>query len=189
MAAQSRRRRLAGCRTDDVGGDALVPGGGPDTATAYSPGGQPGDLGFKMKAIYDALGRGANRSFKELDITFSQLSLLSNLMVQGGQTTQRHLEQLMGVSHPTVVGLVQRLEAKGYVTSFFSVEDARMKIVAITDLGGAVAGRADGHRRLSERAMVRGLSDDEVAQLKSMLDRVYANIVAMEGSASPGEGR
>lgn len=146
----------------------------------------PDHLGFKIKAICDALGRGANRSFRELGVTFSQLCLLTNLVAQGGHTTQRRLELLLGVSHPTVVGLVKRLEAKGYVTTFFSVEDARMKVVAITDEGRAATERAGRHRERSEAAMVCGLCDEDVGRLKELLDHVHANLLAMEVETKTG---
>lgn len=154
-------------RTDADGGSALA----------------NDDIGFRIKMISDALERSANRTFKEFGFTFSQMRLLVALIGNDGCTTQRQLELALGVTHPTVVGLVQRLEAKGCIKTHFSVEDARMKVVTVTERGREAIDRVERQRAEIEGTMVRGLSDEEIAELKCLLDRVVANLT---GSHSTG---
>lgn len=135
------------------------------------------DIGLKLKMIDEALARNANSQLQDVGLTISQVNLLGVLSQQeNGQTTQRHLETLLGVSHPTVVGLVKRLEGKGFVHTFFSSEDARMKIVHLTDTGSDIVNDGSDKRRQAEAWLTRGLSDKETTQLDRLLGKVLLNL-------------
>lgn len=135
------------------------------------------DIGLKFKKIDEALARKANSQLQSVDLTISQVNLLGALSEQhDGQTTQRHLETLLGVSHPTVVGLVKRLEPKGFVTTYFSIEDARMKIVQLTPEGRRIIDESAGKRREAEAWLTQGMSEREVTQLNVLLEKVLDNL-------------
>ena len=76
----------------------------------------------KMKAIGDA-------DMKEKELTFSQLQVLRAIHRHDGTMTQKELEHELNVSHPTMVGLLQRLEKNGYVSFKNDKDDKRIKIV------------------------------------------------------------
>lgn len=135
------------------------------------------DIGLKFKIIDEALARQANAQLQAVGLTFSQANMLGALAQQDGfQTTQRHLEELLGVSHPTIVGLVKRLEAKGYVDTFFSAEDARMKIVRLTDTGTELVNDGASKRNEAEKWLTKGLTDQESSQLNRLLQKVLDDL-------------
>ena len=68
-------------------------------------------ISHKVRAKGDA-------DLKERGLTFSQLQVLITLHRHGGSMSQRELEKELNISHPTVVGLVQRLEKNAYVESW-----------------------------------------------------------------------
>ncbi|MDD6451089.1 MAG: MarR family transcriptional regulator, partial [Lachnospiraceae bacterium] len=80
-------------------------------------------------------------NLKKWGLTFSQAHVLKTLYVNQGQATQKEIEKQLGVSHPTVSGLIHRLEKNGYVTSEIDKRDKRNRIVTLTD-------RAMEHRAL-----------------------------------------
>ena len=135
------------------------------------------DIGIKLKMIDEALARNANNQLASVGLTLSQVNLLGALSQQPGrQTTQRQLETLLGVSHPTVVGLVKRLEAKEFVETHFSADDGRMKIVQLTAKGEHIVDDGAEKRGEAENWLTRGLSDAEVGQLNALLGKVLDNL-------------
>jgi len=79
-------------------------------------------IGTSIKAIGDA-------SLIKRGLTFSQMQLLFRLDHNGGKMSQKQLKDSLDVSHPTIVGLVQRLEKKGYVKSVIDENDKRNRII------------------------------------------------------------
>ena len=74
------------------------------------------DLGFKIKIISKLLTQNMNNSITSLDLTSSQARVLGYLCyrTQRQETVYpRDIERHFRFTHPTVSGLLQRLEAKG----------------------------------------------------------------------------
>lgn len=134
------------------------------------------ELGYKFKLIDEELSRQANQQLAEVGLTLSQIILLQVVDERGGSCAQRAIERKLAVSHPTVTGLVKRLIAKGYVESFVSDEDARMKIVRLTPEGTRVVQRGRGYQAESERELTRGLAPDELKLLGDLLDKVVDDL-------------
>ena len=135
------------------------------------------DIGLKFKMIDEALARRANHELEEVGLTLSQANLLGILFAQvDARMTQRQLEIVLGVSHPTVVGLVKRLETKGFVETYFSAEDARMKLVHLTDKGARVIAGGGEKRRETEAWLTRGLEVREVEQLNNLLGKLLDSL-------------
>ena len=79
-------------------------------------------INFKIRAEGDS-------AMKKRGLTFSQMQLLFALERNGGSMSQKQLEEQLGVAHPTVVGLVRRMEKNGYVKSVVDENDRRKKII------------------------------------------------------------
>ena len=135
------------------------------------------DIGLKLKRLDEALARQANSQLQSVGLTFSQINLLGVLFEQPDhQTTQRQLEVLLGVSHHTIVGLVRRLEAKGFISTYFSADDARMKVASLTSAGERIVNDGADKRDAAEEWLTRGLTDQEVAQLDGLLGKLLDNV-------------
>ena len=72
--------------------------------------------GYLLKIITDVLVRESNHMLKKQDLTWAQSRLIGFLSRNGGECTQKELESFLEVSHPTVVGIVSRMEQNGFVT-------------------------------------------------------------------------
>ena len=70
-------------------------------------------IGFLLTRIHNNMDRQANNNLKSSGMTFSQMRILYYLLKHGeAPPSQKDIEDFLQVSHPTVVGLIKRLEAK-----------------------------------------------------------------------------
>ena len=91
------------------------------------------DIGYLIHKIDNKIKTNIDNHFKIHDLTFSQSQVLHLLSKNGGTVNQKQLQTMMNVSHPTMVGLVQRLESNGFVTTAPDNMDRRNKIVSLTE--------------------------------------------------------
>ena len=134
------------------------------------------DIGYLIKNINDKLKVKAEADLKRYNLTLTQSRVFAFLNSKGNQATQKEIEVFLEVSHPTVVGIVSRMEQNGYVTSWIDRNDKRNKIVKLTKQAEAL-GMDMEHRILSnERKMLASLSDEDIEQLREMLLTIYKNL-------------
>ena len=135
------------------------------------------DLARKMKMIDDCIKRKANADLEQMDLTIAQHHTLVFLVVRDGHTAElKEIEREFKVSQPTVAGIAQRLEAKGYVEALQHPTDKRVKMIRLTPQGEALCQRSWEKIKDRGRRMTAGLSEEELAELDRLLDVVYRNI-------------
>lgn len=133
-------------------------------------------IGYLIKGINDKLKVRADVDLKEFDLTLTQSRVVGFLTDNGGQATQKEIEVFLGVTHPTVVGVVSRMEQKGFVVSWLDEKDKRNKNVKLTDKANAVGAGMDRQVEAMETMLVASLSAEEVEKLKDMLWVMYNNL-------------
>ena len=90
--------------------------------------------------------------------------------------SQKQIGKELEISHPTVVGLVQRLETKGFVESFTDEKDRRIKMVRLTERAYEHQHFMETRFREKEKLMTRGMSEEEVQELIRLLRKLHANL-------------
>lgn len=135
------------------------------------------DIGLFNKRIHDAIEKQANLHLKQLDLTLQQLRVLRYIKEQGGSVSQKMIAEYLGVSGPTAVGILQRLEIKGFIVYSVSEHDKRSNIISITEKEALIRQTMAGHRERTESVLCKGFSEEEKKQLISLLKRVYENIM------------
>ena len=135
--------------------------------------------GYLLKTLTDILGREADFMLKKEGLTWSQSRLLGFLSRNGGEQTQKEIESFLEVSHPTVVGIVSRMEQNGFVTCRIDPKDRRNKIVSLTDKAKRVGENVLASLKRQDQAMFQGFSDEEQRQLDEYLIRIYENLTGM----------
>ena len=112
----------------------------------------------------------------QYDITPVQTHVLLYLFRSGGQASQSAVTAFLKVKPSTANGVLDRMNEKGLITRSISPEDARQKLITLTSQG------MDQHARLRqdfddfEASLVRGLSDREQTQFRSLLGRIIENL-------------
>ena len=135
------------------------------------------NTGFYIKRISDYIEADANKALEQHGITFSQARVLSFLLnSQDKVTIQKDIEEFLELKHPTVIGILQRMEAKGIIVSSVDPQDKRQKIIALTDAAFELEKAIADHIEDAEQRMAEGMTGEELDTIKRLLYKVYKNI-------------
>ena len=89
-------------------------------------------IGCLLKMITDKIKIQADANLAQHDLTLTQSRVLGYLARNGGMATQKEIEGFLQVSHPTVAGVIGRMEQKGFVSCRPDPADKRSKLVCQT---------------------------------------------------------
>ena len=134
------------------------------------------DIGYLIKNINDKLKMKADADLKQYNLTLAQSRVFAFLHNNGGQATQKEIEVFLEVSHPTVVGIVSRMEQNGHVTTWIDEQDKRNKIVKLTEQAETLGMDMEHDISVNEEKMLSSLSDADVEHLREMLLTIYKNL-------------
>ena len=126
------------------------------------------DVGYLIKRINDKLAVRADAELKQYHLTMSQGRVFLYLSSRGGQATQKEIETFLGVAHPTVVGLVSRMEQNGYVTCW-PCEDGRNKYVKLTPQAEVIDKDMQENMHANEEMLLAPLSPEDRERLRDLL--------------------
>lgn len=126
------------------------------------------DVGYLIKRINDKLAVRADAELKQYHLTMSQGRVFLYLSSRGGQATQKEIETFLGVAHPTVVGLVSRMEQSGYVTCW-PCEDGRNKYVKLTPQAEVIDKDMQENMHANEEMLLAPLSPEDRERLRDLL--------------------
>ena len=126
------------------------------------------DVGYLIKSINDKLTVKVDAELKQFNLTMSQCRVFLYLSSRGGQGTQKEIETFLGVSHPTVVGLVSRMEQNGYVICW-PCEDGRNKYVKLTPQAEAIDKDMQRNQLENEEMLLAPLSPEDRERLRDLL--------------------
>ena len=135
-------------------------------------------LGLIIRRIFHAIKKEMDNNLKRLDLTMSQglvLEYLNNTPDE--ELTQKAIEQHFDLQHPTVSGILKRLERNGFITMSVNKIDRRVKDIFLTEKSaGKFELQAREDKRLMEQMLMKDLSQEEVDTLRSLLKRVLHNM-------------
>lgn len=134
------------------------------------------DVGYLIKSINDKLKVKADAELKQYNLTMAQCRVLTYLSSQGGQATQKEIEVFLNVSHPTVVGIVSRMEQNGYVTCW-PCEDGRNKYVRLTPQAEAIDKDMQRNQLENEEMLLAPLSPEDRERLRDLLLTVAEHLM------------
>lgn len=134
------------------------------------------DIGLLVKRLTDKIKASVDALLKKHGLTFSQTVVIGFLSEHNCIATQKEIEEHMRVSHPTVVGIVSRLEANGFVTCYTDEKDRRNKKVCMTDKAKSIVNVMSDDKKEIEKRLTKGLSEAELEEFRRILDILYSNI-------------
>ena len=138
---------------------------------------EPKNLGFQFKQIHDSFKTDMDNKLKSQDLTMSQMGVLCCLFQnEGKDITHKDISEYLGLKHSTVIGILKRMEAKGFIISSINPSDHRSRNIYPTDKAYSIKISMDKHRNYVNDKLLQGLSDDEIEQLSVLLTKVYNNI-------------
>jgi MarR family transcriptional regulator for hemolysin len=132
-------------------------------------------IGYWLTLATQALHRSASLELAPHGITFRQAQVIGWLKMTG-ECSQADLVRQMMIEPPTLVRVLDRMEAAGLIVRDGDPHDRRRRIVRLTEQAEPMwCLIADTCRKVREIAG-RGLSADELALLRSLLQRVRTNL-------------
>jgi DNA-binding MarR family transcriptional regulator len=137
------------------------------------------DIGYLIKQIDVCLQKRANQELLSVDLTFSQLRILILLRDREGKrllTSHSDIEENLTIAHSTVIGLIRRLEAKGFVRTETSSEDRRIRNIFLANAEQLQWESIIANKDRAERTILKGFSKENIESLRIFLKKILANI-------------
>ena len=129
----------------------------------------------RLLEIADLFQRDMARAFDGTALTPARTHLLW-VLHHGGPSTQHALADALEVTPRNVTGLVDALEASGFLTREPHPTDRRATLVTLTGQGEQAMAAMTAEREQLAADLVAGFSDAEVAALRAGLDRVAGRL-------------
>ena len=100
---------------------------------------------------------------------------------------QKDLEKIFRIRRSTATGILKVMEREGYLTRQPVPQDARLKKLMLTARGQSFCNEAKRRSDEIEGVMLRGMTEDEVGTLFSLLGRLRDNLESGERPLSAAE--
>lgn len=116
------------------------------------------------------------RLFREYGLTDSQYNVLRILRGEGRPMQCQEIVERMLQVVPALTGLVDRLQAQGYVKRERSTEDRRVVYVAVTKKAVALLKKIDQPLDELQQRLIGHLSQAELKQLTRLLEKARQSL-------------
>lgn len=137
-------------------------------------------LGGYLRAISNAMAQDLQQQTEQLGLTCSQGMFLHHIWKRQTQehldTYPKDLEEFFYVKHPTVSGILQRMEASGFLTLEASAEDRRCKVIRLTKKAMDAHSTIAAHLEASEAQLTMGMDDAQRTQFRALLQLAAKNL-------------
>ena len=115
----------------------------------------------------------ANPILAEYDLTASQCRVLKFLYMQQTHSARIvDIEKECAITHPTVLGLLDSLEKKEFVLRIVNPEDARSKLVSLTQKAKDMQTDLETVVAKIDHTWVKNLSEQERKELQKLLQKL-----------------
>lgn len=115
-------------------------------------------------------------TLEKMGLTASQGRVLGYVAHHPEPPCPRDIENDFRLSHPTVSGLLSRLEQKGFLQLRTDPEDRRCKRIYLLEKGKACQTQIHQRIHQHEAQLVQGFTPEEQAQFASLLQRAIENL-------------
>ena len=129
-------------------------------------------LGFHLRLAHVALYRDFALAMADLDLTQKQCATLQLIEANAG-ASQVDVANRLGTDRATMMAIVDRLEARGFVTRRRSTEDRRRQELHLTEAGAAILAQAKRVIAAHEAQFTARFTEAELASLVEALRRIH----------------
>ena len=136
----------------------------------------PKHYGHMLRVLHWCTDQAMTGALARMDLTAAQGHIMGYLAHSPNPPCSRDIEEAFQLSHPTVSGLLSRLEKKGFIEFRPDEKDRRCKRIHMLPKGQACIELMHRTIRENEERIVQGFSDAEKAQFASLLERAISNM-------------
>ena len=135
------------------------------------------NLGPRLRYLNNRITQYMDQQFLALDLTSTQSFILHHLSLHENEAMYpKDIEKRFHLTHPTVSGVLQRLEAKNFIVIEPDRADRRCKRIRLTDRARRCDEAVWHAFETLERLMCSGMSEEEQQTLLRLLDLASANL-------------
>lgn len=134
--------------------------------------------GFLIRILHWCTTNAMDNAMKAMDLTGSQGRIMAYLSHAKKPPCPRDLETEFHLSHPTVSGLLSRLEQKGFLELRTDPDDRRIKRIYVLEKGRQTHEIMHSIISETEKRMVADFSPEEQEMFIHLLQRAIRNMGA-----------
>ena len=136
----------------------------------------PYHYGHMLRQLHWCTDQSMTAALESMELTASQGHIMAFLAHQDAPPCPRDIEAEFQLSHPTVSGLLSRMEQKGFIELRTDLEDRRCKRIYILPKGQQCHELMHRTIQENEKRIVRGFTPEEQAQFAALLQRAITNM-------------
>ena len=132
--------------------------------------------GHLIRILHWCTDQAMTTALEKMDLTAAQGHIMGYLTHQPEPPCPRDVEEFFHLSHPTVSGILSRMEQKGFIQLLPDPNDRRCKRIYVQPKG--MECHQTMHQTIlnSESRLVQGFSPEEKALFANLLQRAITNM-------------
>ena len=144
------------------------------------------NLGPRLRFLNNRITQYMDQQFLALDHTSTQSFILHHLSLHENEAVYpKDIEKKLHLTHPTVSGVLQRLESKDFIVIEPDRADRRCKRIRLTDRARRCDEAVGQAFETLERLMCSGMSEEEQQTLLRLLDLATKNLCTTQETEVP----
>ena len=132
--------------------------------------------GHLVRILHWCTDQSMTNALEEMDLTAAQGHIMGFLAHSKEPPCPRDVEEKFHLSHPTVSGLLSRLEKKEFIHLKPDEHDRRKIILSCTRKAKAMLKKAESVRSEYHEIMTRGISQEDFEAYRRVMRQVEQNI-------------
>ena len=133
-------------------------------------------IGHLIRILHWCTDQTITASLEQMDLTASQGRILGYLSHQPSPPCPKDIEEAFHLSHPTVSGILSRMEQKGFIALRPDPGDRRCKRIHILPRGMECHQTIYATILTHEEHLVQGFTPEEAEIFARLLDRAIENM-------------
>jgi len=140
------------------------------------------DIGLLVSRLAKKLSRIPDAYLEKQGLTGVQARILYYIHRHDGKVRQRDIEVWSDKSHPTVNGIISRLQDNGFVEVQIDPEDHRQRLILLTPKARKLNSEIALTLQKTNEQLISQLDESELGVLKSALNKMYLSLKKEDSS-------
>lgn len=136
----------------------------------------PKHYGPLLRILHFSMDQAINSSLESMELTAAQGHILGFTVMQEAPPCPKDIEEAFHLSHPTVSGLLSRMEKKGFLELRGDEKDRRCKRVCILPKGKQCVQLLHNAIVATEEQLVKDFTPEEQMMFRELLERAISNM-------------
>lgn len=132
--------------------------------------------GHMFRMLSCAMGQRVNAALSGMELTSAQGPILGYLVCCKTPPCAKDIEERFQLSHPTVSGLLSRMEKKDFIAQKPDPEDRRRKLVYLRPKGLECTQTMSTVIQQNDNTLLQGFTQEEREQFRDYLVRAMHNL-------------